>query len=194
MRECAEGGVQLLNNFALVTYIPEPLRSFLDALRRELAPDCFPQAHVTILPPRPLLVSPEEAWETMRPLAEGFPSFEIAPAEVELFEASPVVYIALGAGRDELLRLHERLNCGCLEFPEPFFYHPHITLAQDLPRQQIEELFPVAQRRWAKYSCKAPFRVRTVTFVQNTSNNLWVDLAECSLATPGATSGRSSRG
>lgn len=190
MMESAAGGVQLLNNFALVTYIPEPLRSFLDALRTELAPDCFPQAHVTILPPRPLLVSPEEAWEAIRPLAEAFPSFEIAPAEVEVFEASPVLYIGVGVGRDELLRLHERLNCGCLEFAEPFSYYPHITLAQNLPRRQLEDLFPVAQRRWAEYSGKAPFRIRTVTFVQNTFDNLWVDLAECSLAKPGTTSRR----
>ena len=41
-----------MNQFALVIYIPDPLGRFLDDLRRELAPDCVPHAHVSVLPPQ----------------------------------------------------------------------------------------------------------------------------------------------
>ena len=40
-----------LSQFALVSYIADPLAGFLDDLRVELTPDCNPHAHVTILPP-----------------------------------------------------------------------------------------------------------------------------------------------
>ncbi len=43
MTECTEGPGLLVNSFAVVAYIPNPLRSFLDALRLELAPDCLPK-------------------------------------------------------------------------------------------------------------------------------------------------------
>ena len=50
-----------VNSYALVSYIPDPLRRFLDDLRRELVPGCVPAAHVTVLPPRPLSGTVEEA-------------------------------------------------------------------------------------------------------------------------------------
>ena len=52
---------QRLNVFALVLYVPSPLGIFLDNLRRELAPACNPHAHVSLLPPRSVAVSWEEA-------------------------------------------------------------------------------------------------------------------------------------
>jgi 2'-5' RNA ligase len=185
MLECGEAGENLVNSYALVTYIPEPLRVFLDDLRLGLAPDCFPQAHVTILPPRSLKVSPAAAWEQARSVVERFPSFEIVPLEVEVFEARPVVYIAVGAGRAELIRLHELLNVGALECEEPFPYHPHITVAQELTRDRVEELARCARRKWAGCPHEAPFRVESVTFVRATVDNRWIDLFGCDLA-PGA--------
>lgn len=181
MTECEGGPEGLVNSFSLVAYIPEPLRSFLDGLRLELAPNSLAQAHITILPPRALEVSPETAWRQIEPVVRGFPVFEITPTEVEVFEASPVIYIGVGAGWTELIRLHELLNTGQLESAEQLPYHPHITVAQELTRDRLEELSEVAQQRWGEYHHRSPFRVDSVTFEQATAGNWWVDLARCSL-------------
>ena len=61
------GEAQTVSQFALVTYIPDPLGRFLDDLRLELTPGCNPHAHVTILPPRPLHA---DLKETIRQIAD----------------------------------------------------------------------------------------------------------------------------
>src|SRR4029077_6799197 len=103
-----------VNSFALVTYIPDPLAGFLDRLRQELVPNCFLRAHVTILPPRPISTSPEDAWEAIRRVAPEFSPFEVELSGVDLFPVSDVIHIKLSAGSEELRRMHAALNMGGL--------------------------------------------------------------------------------
>ena len=77
--------------------------------------------------------------------------------------------------------MHGRLNTGSLAFTELYNFHPHITLAQNLTPDQVDELSEVARRRWAEYTDSRAFRVETVTFVQNTRWHGWIDLAEMAL-------------
>ena len=170
-----------INSFALVSYIPEPLAGFLDRLRQELVPNCFLRAHVTILPPRPISTSPEDAWEAIRRVAPEFPPFEVELHGVDLFPVSDVIYIKLSAGSEELRRMHAALNMGGLYFQEAFSYHPHITLAQDLKPDELDELVSVARARWAECVFPKNFRVEKIVFVQNTRRNEWLDLGECRL-------------
>ena len=170
-----------INSFALVTYIPEPLAGFLDRLRQELVPNCFLRAHATILPPRPLTSSPETAWEAIRGLAPQFAPFEIELSSVHVFPVSDVIYISISGGSAELKRLHEAMNVDGLKSKEPFAYHPHLTLAQDLKPDEVDELTRVARARWAEYPFARSFRGEKVVFVQNTRRNEWVDLGECQL-------------
>ena len=134
-----------MNNYALVAYLPDPLRKFLDDLRRELVPGCAPHAHVTILPPRPLSGTPDAAIETMRSGIAEFSPFEVKIADVEVFAASDVVYLGIGAGHQNLAQMHGALDAGPLKYEEPYPYHPHITLAQDLTHQQSIELGALAR-------------------------------------------------
>jgi 2'-5' RNA ligase len=173
-----------INSFALVSYIPEPLAGFLDRLRQELVPNCFLHAHVTILPPRPISSSPEAAWETIRTLAPRFTPFDIEMTEVEVFPVSDVIYIGVGRGREEMERMHTELNVEGLKFPEPYPYHPHVTLAQELKGDEVDELARVARLRWAESALPKAFRVERVFFVQNTRRKEWLDLGECALGHP----------
>jgi 2'-5' RNA ligase len=170
-----------INSFALVSYIPEPLAGYLDRLRQELVPNCFLRAHVTILPPRPIVTSPKEAWEVIQRIAPQFPPFEVELESVEVFPVSDVIYIKLSAGIEDLQRMHKALNINGLSYQEPFPYHPHITLAQDLRTDELDELASVARARWAEFSFSKKFRVEKVVFVQNTRLGEWLDLGECSL-------------
>jgi 2'-5' RNA ligase len=170
-----------LNVFALVIYIPDPLGQFLDDLRRELAPQCNPHAHVSVLPPRPLAVEWQAAAGQARALTERWAPFEIELAGLQIFPVTNVIYIEIGAGAADLRRMHAAMNAGALEFQEPFLYHPHITLAQEIPHQEVRAIYELAQRRWREYRGCGVFRVERTVFVRNTLNNGWIDLAECRL-------------
>ncbi len=174
-------GMHPVNQFALVIYIPDPLGRFLDDLRRELAPNCIPHAHVSVLPPRPISEPWQAVCEEARSRAEVFDPFVIEAGDVAKFERTQVVYLELTRGGDELHRMHRELSQGTLAFAEPYEYHPHITVGQELPLAEIETIMETARRRWREYSGPRWFRAEKVTFVQNTSKNRWIDLAEFSL-------------
>src|SRR5689334_13830075 len=108
MEGCSNEG--RLNSFAVVQYLPEPLASFVDGVRREIAPQCRARAHITVLPPRPLICDPGIAWEELRKRLNGTPAFEVQLEEVNLFRNSEVIYISVGTGCKELEDLHRKLN------------------------------------------------------------------------------------
>src|SRR6185436_17790720 len=104
-----DGQPARINCFALVSYLPEPLRAFLDKLRCDLVPECHAKAHVTILPPRPLAGTPAQAWGELRERVLEFPPFEIELGRVQIFQDNQVIYIALERGVRELRRMHDAL-------------------------------------------------------------------------------------
>jgi len=170
-----------LNVFALVIYIPNPLGKFLDDLRRELVPHYNPHAHVSVLPPRPLSVSWQEASDEARAVLEACPPFDVELGDVAAFPVTDVIYLEVGAGAAELRRLHRTMGEGPLRFSEPFPYHPHVTLAQEIPHDRVAETKEIARRRWAEFRGERRFRVQKAVFVQNTEGDCWCDLAEYEL-------------
>src|SRR5579864_788871 len=170
-----------LNVFALVIYIPDALGRFLDDLRRELVPHYNPHAHVSVLPPRPLAVDWSVASDQVRSLTDGWAPFEIELTDIGIFPVTDVIYIQLGAGAAELSRMHAVMNSRALGFQEPFPYHPHVTLAQEIPVGEVETVCQTALERWREYRGPRSFRADRAVFVQNTLQNCWIDLAEYSL-------------
>ena len=175
------GAWDRINSFALVSYIPEPLAGFLDRMRQELVPDCFLRAHVTILPPRPISSPPGAAWDLVRWFAPQFAPFEVNLTSVEVFPVSDVIYVNIAAGTEQLTQMHVAMNADGLRFPDAFSYHPHVTLAQNLQPDQVDELMRVARARWAECTYAKTFRVEKAVFVQNTRKSGWIDLGECRL-------------
>jgi 2'-5' RNA ligase len=170
-----------LNVFALVIYIPDPLGLVLDDLRRELVPTYNPHAHVSVLPPRPLAVDWNIASDQARALTEGWAPFDIELTGLQVFPVTDVLYLEVGEGASGLRRLHAAMNADALEFEEPFAYHPHVTLAQELPHECVPDAKELACRRWSEYKGSRTFRAERAVFVQNTMGNRWIDLAEYSL-------------
>jgi len=163
------------NLYALVVYIPEPLGSFLDELRLEMAPSCNPHAHVSVLPPRPLADEAAAISESRAAVAQCEP-FDLELGAVEVFAATSVIYIGLSRGAEQLRELHDRLNRGALAYTEPFPYHPHITLGQELDVSQVEALRHLAARRWQVFQGPRAFRAEHTVFVQNVGGNTWIDV------------------
>jgi hypothetical protein len=170
-----------LDLFAVVIYIPDPLGRFLNGLRRELVPGCSTRAHVSILPPRLLAADWRIACEQAHVLAEAWAPFDIEASSIQVFSNTNVVYLQIGAGACDLRRMHDAMNTGPLEFREPFSYHPHITLAQDIPRDSVPAIRDLAARRWEKFRSGRGFRAERLVFVRNTFAACWKDLAEFSL-------------
>ena len=139
------------------------------------------RAHVTVLPPRPINLNIDNSIRQIA--AESFenPPFTVGLGPVEVFEKSQVVYLALNRGVHELHALHENLNAGQLEYDGPFPYHPHITLAQDLTREQAQDCAAIARQRWAEYDGPREFTVEELSFVQSDTPGIWRDLAHVDL-------------
>ena len=174
-------GAEPLNLYALVIYLPEPLGSILDELRLEMVPGCNPHAHISVLPPRPLLSTPQEAIAEAHNAMAGFPPFEIELGQIELFPVTDVIYISVEGGTTQLRQMHRTLNQGALAYEEPFPYHPHLTLAQELPPGRVQPLFELANRRWRQFRGPRTFRAEHTVFVRNTRGNQWTDLASSPL-------------
>lgn len=170
-----------LNLFALVIYVPDPLGRFLDNLRRELVPHDNPHAHVSVLPPRPLAGDWRVASDQVRALTDERAPFEIELTDIRVFPVTDVVYLELGAGAAELRHLHGAMNRQALEFPEPFAYHPHLTLAQEIAHADVEAVRETAVRRWREFPGPRRFRAERAVLVQNTLHHHWIDLAEFAL-------------
>jgi 2'-5' RNA ligase len=169
--------------YALVIYLPDPLGGFLDDLRLEMVPGCNPHAHVSVLPPRPLPVAPEAAIEDARRIVAGFAPFDIELGRIQKFDVTDVIYISVEAGAEQLRHMHRSLNRGALAFEEPFAYHPHVTLAQEIQTGQVETLAALAAHRWLEFRGPRRFRAENTVFVRNTRGNLWVDLTSGPLST-----------
>ncbi len=166
-----------LNEYAVVIYVPEPLGLYLDNMRKELAPWMAPgRSHVTVLQPRPLSSGVSEVWEDICESASNFRAFEIDATSVEVFETTGVLYLALDRGVSDLERMHRSLNANGASFPEPFPFHPHITLAQGVAEADHETVLERARSLWRDYDGVRSFRADRFHFVQNTAVNLWIDL------------------
>src|ERR1700744_5438465 len=133
-----------LNVFALVIYIPDPLGRFLDDLRRELVPAYTPHAHVSVLPPRPLGMDWQEASCHARAIIENAPPFSVELTEVGIFPVTNVIYLEISAGAAELRDMHRAMNESTFAYKEPFAYHPHITLAQEVPPDSVARVHETA--------------------------------------------------
>ncbi len=166
-----------IDEYAVVSYIPGDLGCFITDLRKELVQNCFARSHVTILPPRPL-ADPKAALEQLQEYLQKFRAFDIELPGLEVFHQTSVIYAEITDGKDILRDMHETLNAGFLEHDEQYEYHPHVTLAQGLTPGTVDKSFCEAKGRWNKAAPARRVHISNVTFVQNTTANIWLDLNE----------------
>ena len=179
-------GLGGMNCFALVSYLSGPLADFLDQIRHDFAPDSLARAHVTLLPPRPLPSGPdpaviESAWNQMKDGLLDFQPFRVDLGEVEVFRENRVIYLSIRAGSEQLHEMHDALNTGLLEYQEPFPYHPHVTIVQELLPEDVPPAAEFSSWRWNEFDLSRSFTVDRLTFVQNTLAKRWTDLAALDL-------------
>ncbi len=169
--------------YAVVVYLHGPLAQVVNRLREQLNPEyAGKSAHVTVLPPRPLVISEEAATEEARAQCTGWEPFELAFGSVQTFlPVNGVVYLGLEQGTEQMRHLHQTLNRGYLACKEPLEYIPHIAIAQDLTEQRILDVFASISSEFAAYRGPRRHLVTALTFVRQSASGDWIDLAELQL-------------
>lgn len=144
---------------ALVTYIPDPLRSVLENLRQALPGNHAAQPHITILPPRELKLPIEDASEQTQSILRQVPAFEVELGKVRGFPETNFLYLGIGAGNASLRRLHDMLNTGVLHSGEEFKFRPHLTLGGPVPDAELESVLGRVEAAWRAAGCSRRFRL-----------------------------------
>lgn len=156
--------------FALVTYVPDPLGCFIDQLRRSLPGDGFAQAHITILPPRPLQVPIETASEFAQAALSRFSPFTVALGEIGCFPGTNLLFLDLVRGQGEIQNLHKALNLDVLEHQERFEFWPHLTVGGPISEPELTESRQRVSEIWLTRNGAKAFQVLEVV-------GLWCDPA-----------------
>lgn len=144
---------------ALVSYVPAPLGAALDRLRHAWSTDGTPKAHVTLLPPRPLLASVEVASAAIHEVLQHFQPFQVEFSSIHRFPETNVIYLDVIEGRSSLHELHKSLNSGVLAHAEVFDYLPHLSLSCPLPANLSEAAHRGIERAWNELNVPRRFRL-----------------------------------
>jgi 2'-5' RNA ligase len=125
--------------------IPEPYGSQLQEWRERLGDPNAERIvpHVTLLPPTP--VPPEvlpEIEEHLRTVAANFEPFDIRlRGSATFLPISPVVFVPLVLGIAECEQLERAVRSGPLRRTIGYPYHPHVTVAHDLPAEALDRAY-----------------------------------------------------
>lgn len=125
--------------------VPDPHGATLQRCREQFG-DPMAQAipaHITILPPTE--VDGERRGELENHLTwvcEGVAPFEILLRGTGTFRPiSPVVFVQLAAGIAQCESLESAVRAGPVRRELDFNYHPHVTVAHNLPEDMLEHAF-----------------------------------------------------
>jgi len=125
--------------------IPEPYGGELQRIRAgygdELAGSI--PSHITLLPPTEVDAEDlDDIEKHLRTIAESEALFEIRLRGTGTFRpVSPVVFISVVLGISDCERVEAQVRSGPLARTVTFPYHPHVTIAHDLPEEDLQWAF-----------------------------------------------------
>jgi len=132
-------------NIGVAIAIPPPHGRTLQAWRQRLGD---PEAmrvppHVTLLPPTAIPYERLDLIEEhLRRIASEEAPFAMTLRGTGTFRpVSPVTFVQLAAGISDCERLERRVRSGPLHRELKFNYHPHVTVAQDVPDEALQQGF-----------------------------------------------------
>lgn len=168
-----------LPQYAVVAYVRNEVGSFVEELRRELYPEhAHLPAHLTMLPPRQLIAGEGETVQALHELCRGVEPFEVAIGEVASFcPVTPTVFLQVEHGAYRMRELHDRLNTRLFQQDEPWPYMPHLTIVKMASEEQAQAARAQATERWSAYRGSKRILVEQLTFVRESTEGRWLDLA-----------------
>jgi 2'-5' RNA ligase len=168
--------------YALVAYLKGELAEFVESLRREVHPKhAHLPAHITILPPRPLLGSEASALEWLARQCSTVLPFELVMGDIESFvPTTPTVFIRVAHAAYKIRELHDLLNAGPFAFNECLLFMPHLTIAKLETVEEARRVYDIARDRWDRYDGSHRARIEHLSFVRG-SEARWTDIAPITL-------------
>ena len=136
--------------------------------------------HVTLLPPTEVAASARPAiTQHLAEVARCHPPFDMHLAGTGTFTpVSEVVFVAVARGIGSCELIANAVRSGPLERSLSFPYHPHVTVAHDVPADMLD----LAYSGLADLS--AEFRVDRFTEFEQTSSGAWAVAREYPLTGP----------
>jgi 2'-5' RNA ligase len=136
--------------------IPDPYGTALQAFRESYG-DPLATAiptHVTLLPPTEVHDNDLTAIEEhLRKVALAEEPFELHLRGTGSFRpVSPVVFVQLAGGIADCERIEAQVRSGPLSRELSFYYHPHVTVAHDLPDDVLERAYTELASYDARFS------------------------------------------
>jgi 2'-5' RNA ligase len=151
--------------------LPEPSAGELRAWRHKLGDPMADQIapHVTLVPPTEVDDSQFAVIERhLVDVAAGEAPFTILLHGTGTFRpVSPVVFVALASGIAGCERVEKAVRSGPLARTLKFNYHPHVTVAHDLPDDALDRAFAAL----ADYSCE--FGVDSFGLFERGDDGVW---------------------
>jgi 2'-5' RNA ligase len=151
--------------------LPEPFCSELAAWRERLGDPSATKIppHITLLPPTALAGDDLEKYvQYLAGVAAAHQPFRVRLAGSDTFRpVSPVVFVALADGARGCARVQDDLRSGPVQCELHFPYHPHVTVAHDLP----EPVLDVALAALADY--EAEFDAHGFALFERDPNGYW---------------------
>jgi 2'-5' RNA ligase len=153
--------------------IPQPWGAEIDAYRAATGDPVAPMvpAHITLLGPTALPTSStldDEIDKLLLDVAANNEPFDVQLRGTGTFRPiSQVVFVAMAAGIAECERLAAAVRSGPLwrELTHP--YHPHVTVAHDVPGPALDAVF----ERLARYTAR--FEVDHFTRYEHSGDGRW---------------------
>jgi 2'-5' RNA ligase len=166
----------------IVVPVPEPWAQLLVDWRSKVGD---PQAslvppHVTLLPPTEVAVADRTLIsEHLAEVARCHPPFDMHLSGTGTFQpVSDVVFIAVARGIGNCELLSNDVRRGPLARSLSFPYHPHVTVAHDVPEDMLELAYTGLS------DLSAEFRVTAFTEFEQTADGAWSVAREYPLTGP----------
>lgn len=163
----ADGTVTL----GVAVAVPAPFAEVLQGWRADFGDPQAAQipAHVTLLPPTPVRRDDLPAIrQHLQGAAERHDPFPMVLRGTGSFRpVSDVVFVQVAEGIAECEQIERRVRSGLLARDLAFYYHPHVTVAHDLPHEALDR----ASKTLADY--EAAFEVTSFSGYLHEGDGVW---------------------
>jgi 2'-5' RNA ligase len=159
-------------NVGVAISIPPPWRDELAGWRERVGDPEGRRVppHVTLLPPTEVPVDRMPAVEEhLAATAAGCAPFELHLSGTGTFRpVSDVVFVVVAAGIAQCEQLERRVRSGPLERQTRFPYHPHVTVAHDIPAEGLDAAYA------GLAAFEARFTVAGFTVFEQEASGVWL--------------------
>ena len=151
--------------------VPEPFADELQGLRESFGDPLATviPTHVTLLPPTQVRAG--ELGLVQRHLegvsAAGRPFHMRLRGSGTFRPVSPVVFVQVAEGLVECEQVERRVRSGVLARELAFYYHPHVTVAHDVPDPALDRAFDALR------DYEAAFAVESFSLYRHGADGLW---------------------